>query len=197
MPLRPPPSAKNKDGPNSKSSSASPEHYQWSKIIGKADDVPGPNPTPRGYHSANVVNDSMVVIGGCDGGICFNDIWILDLSASCFLISFPPLLSSVFRYLVLIGSLRIVTLVWKDVRIDVEESPKLLAHSATQVRLFNCFLPDQGFTPRLQVGSYLFVIGGHDSVKYRHDVRLFNLSTRISLIFYSSLPIDECPYRLP
>jgi Rab9 effector protein with kelch motifs len=92
VPLRPPPSVK-KDGPNAKSSSASSEHYQWTRVLGKADDVPGPNPTPRGYHSASVVNDSMVVIGGCDGGICFNDIWILDLSASL-LTSFVPLLLS-------------------------------------------------------------------------------------------------------
>jgi Rab9 effector protein with kelch motifs len=81
VPLRPPPSAKSKDGPILQSNSTCAEHYRWSKIMGQADNVPGPNPPPRGYHSANLVNDSMVVIGGSDGGMCFNDIWILDLSA--------------------------------------------------------------------------------------------------------------------
>ena len=43
------------------------------------DHLEGPRPTPRGYHTANLVNKSMVVIGGSDGSNCYNDVWILDL----------------------------------------------------------------------------------------------------------------------
>lgn len=50
---------------------------------------------------------------------------------------------------------------WKEIvdRENVNPRPKLLAHTATQI------------------GSYLFVVGGHDTKKYTDDVRLFNLGT--------------------
>jgi hypothetical protein len=37
-------------------------------------------PCPRGYHTANLVRDIMVMVGGSDGKECFTDIWLLNLS---------------------------------------------------------------------------------------------------------------------
>jgi hypothetical protein len=39
-------------------------------------------PSPRGYHTANLVQNVMIVIGGSDGRECFQDIWCLNLGAS-------------------------------------------------------------------------------------------------------------------
>lgn len=38
-------------------------------------------PGPRGYHTANLVGNIMVVIGGSDGKDSFDELWTLDLGA--------------------------------------------------------------------------------------------------------------------
>lgn len=42
----------------------------------------GEKPGPRGYHTANLVGNIMIVIGGSDGRDCFSDIWVLNLGAT-------------------------------------------------------------------------------------------------------------------
>ncbi|KAJ7166577.1 galactose oxidase [Mycena filopes] len=39
----------------------------------------GRRPGHRGYHTANLVGNVMIVVGGSDGKDCFNDIWCLNL----------------------------------------------------------------------------------------------------------------------
>lgn len=58
-------------------SSASVERMRWEVIPTK-----GKKPTARGYHTANLVGNVMVVVGGSDGRECFSDIWCLNLGAS-------------------------------------------------------------------------------------------------------------------
>ena len=41
----------------------------------------GRRPGSRGYHTANLVGNVMVVIGGSDGKECFTDVWCLNLGA--------------------------------------------------------------------------------------------------------------------
>ncbi|KAG8744929.1 hypothetical protein FRC10_009164 [Ceratobasidium sp. 414] len=36
-------------------------------------------PSPRGYHTSNLVGNVMVIIGGSDGRDCYSDIWVMDL----------------------------------------------------------------------------------------------------------------------
>jgi hypothetical protein len=38
-------------------------------------------PSPRGYHTANLVQNVMIVVGGSDGRECFQDVWCLNLGA--------------------------------------------------------------------------------------------------------------------
>lgn len=45
----------------------------------------GEVPTRRGYHTANLVGDVMVVVGGSDGRMTWGDVWLLNLGA-------PPIL---------------------------------------------------------------------------------------------------------
>ena len=52
----------------------------------------GEKPGPRGYHTANLVGNIMIVIGGSDGRDCFSDIWVLNLGTTT-PITFPSCLS--------------------------------------------------------------------------------------------------------
>ncbi len=36
-------------------------------------------PSQRGYHTANLVQNVMIIVGGSDGRECFQDIWCLNL----------------------------------------------------------------------------------------------------------------------
>lgn len=48
----------------------------------------GEKPGPRGYHTANLVGNIMIVIGGSDGRDCFSDIWVLNLGTTTPLLPF-------------------------------------------------------------------------------------------------------------
>ncbi|KXN82385.1 Host cell factor 2 [Leucoagaricus sp. SymC.cos] len=84
-------------------------------------------PGPRGYHTANLVGNIMVVIGGSDGKDSFDELWTLDLD----------------------------TRIWTHIKTNMPY--KRLAHSSTQI------------------GSYLFIYGGHDSTEYTSELVLLNL----------------------
>lgn len=64
------------------------------------------------------------------------------------------------------------TRVWKEINTDQDvERPRLLAHTATKI------------------GSFLFVVGGHNTNKYTDDVRMLNLrklATTVSPVFVLS-----------
>lgn len=95
---------------------------EWHRI-----DCHGKIPIGRGYHTSNLVDGKLIVIGGSDGHMSFNDIHILKLD----------------------------TQIWYQIKTD--EIHNRLGHTATQV------------------GSYLFVVGGHDSQRYTPDVLTLNL----------------------
>lgn len=63
----------------------------------------GDLPAPRGYHTANLIGNVMVVVGGSDGRECFSDVWCLNLDS----------------------------LIWTRVNLTV--SHRRLSHTATQV----------------------------------------------------------------
>ncbi|OBZ74514.1 Dynein alpha chain, flagellar outer arm [Grifola frondosa] len=52
------------------------ERMRWEHV-----ETRGKKPTPRGYHTANLIGNVMVVVGGSDGRECFSDIWCLNLGA--------------------------------------------------------------------------------------------------------------------
>uniref|UniRef100_V5E466 Uncharacterized protein n=2 Tax=Kalmanozyma brasiliensis (strain GHG001) TaxID=1365824 RepID=V5E466_KALBG len=87
----------------------------------------GKVPIGRGYHTSNLVDGKLIVIGGSDGHMSFNDIHIL----------------------------RLETRTWYQVKTD--EIHNRLGHTATQV------------------GSYLFIFGGHDSKTYTSELLTLNL----------------------
>lgn len=50
------------------------ERMRWEHM-----ETRGRRPLPRGYHTANLVGNVMVVVGGSDGRECFSDIWCINL----------------------------------------------------------------------------------------------------------------------
>ncbi|EIN05797.1 galactose oxidase [Punctularia strigosozonata HHB-11173 SS5] len=60
-------------------------------------------PSPRGYHTANLIGNVMVVIGGSDGRECFSDVWLFNID----------------------------TLGWLNVKLEVAH--RRLSHSSTQI----------------------------------------------------------------
>lgn len=95
---------------------------EWKKM-----ECSGKIPIGRGYHTTNLVDGKLIVIGGSDGHMSFNDIHILRLD----------------------------TKTWYQVKTD--EIHNRLGHTATQV------------------GSYLFVFGGHNSKAYTSELLTLNL----------------------
>jgi Rab9 effector protein with kelch motifs len=91
----------------------------WALDVSRADEMVweevkthGRAPSGRGYHSANLIGDVMVVVGGSDGNNVFSDIWLLDLGT------------------------RIWTMVEHGVKDDPEQLRKRIAHTSTQVGSF-------------------------------------------------------------
>ena len=55
------------------------EKMKWAKV-----EIQGnKQPSARGYHTANLVRNIMIVVGGSDGRECFSDIWCLNLGEIC------------------------------------------------------------------------------------------------------------------
>ncbi|PCH42996.1 galactose oxidase [Wolfiporia cocos MD-104 SS10] len=163
------------------------DRMQWEQMPTK-----GTKPTPRGYHTANLVGNVMVVVGGSDGRECFSDIWCLNLD----------------------------TLIWKQVKLDV--SYRRLSHTATQVGsylfimgghdgsqytsellLFN--LVALNFEPRQTAGkpplprgyhvsfladSRLFIFGGFNGNEVYDDVHVLDLAGAAYLPQVTSFKID-------
>ncbi|KAH9476812.1 Protein GLUTELIN PRECURSOR ACCUMULATION 3 [Psilocybe cubensis] len=100
-------------------------------------------PGPRGYHTANLVGNIMVIIGGSDGKESFTEVWCLNLD----------------------------TLVWSAVK-QQTSFHKRLAHSATQV------------------GSYIFIVGGHGATDYVSDLLMYNL---VSLQYEDRVVLGKPP----
>lgn len=118
---------------------------RWERI--QAND--GAPPSPRGYHSANVVNDTLIIIGGSNGKDCYSDMYIFDLEKR----EWSGVTVSV--------GLRSPTANSTTPELPGKSKPSLvrMGHSATQV------------------GNYLFVVGGHNGQRYLSDVLLLNLVT--------------------
>lgn len=65
--------------------------------------VKGKIPGARGYHTANLVRDLVVIVGGSDGTFVFDDVWVLHLT----------------------------TMTWQEIKLEVNK--KRLGHTSTQV----------------------------------------------------------------
>ncbi|KIO16508.1 hypothetical protein M407DRAFT_246966 [Tulasnella calospora MUT 4182] len=113
----------------------------------------GTKPGARGYHTANLVGNVMVVLGGSDGREFFPDVWVLDLDK----------------------------LVWRAVKPD--KTYRRLSHSSTQVvtlqfepRSTQGRPPSsRGYHVTTLADSRLWVFGGFDGHIVYDDVWILDL----------------------
>lgn len=145
----------------------------------------GPTPSRRRAHTAVLYEHQIIVFGGGNGAHALNDVHALDVSDVDHLewrpvdVAGPKPTSRGYHTMNLVGSkcvifggsdgtecfsdvwiLDLVRMRWSEVKPEVGSTayPRL-SHTST------C------------VGSYLFVIGGHDGVNFSSDILLFNLVT--------------------
>ncbi|KAH8828334.1 hypothetical protein DL96DRAFT_1602742 [Flagelloscypha sp. PMI_526] len=157
---------------------------QWSRPVVEGSTTAGGKPimpTPRRAHTAVLYMGRIWIFGGGDGEKALNDVWCLE-------VGYPETRSSAmtpwkwhgplhcagptpnprgYHTATLVDKVMLVsafgdiwclnleTLIWSMV--NLQKSYRRLSHTATQV------------------GSYLFIIGGHDSMDYRNDVLALNL----------------------
>ncbi|KAF8626668.1 hypothetical protein AX15_004759 [Amanita polypyramis BW_CC] len=165
-----------------------PKPIYWQKV-----ETQGDAPPPRGYHTANLVGNYMIIAGGSDGFIYFTDIWLLNLD----------------------------NLMWRQLRM-VEQPHKLLAHTSTQVGsylyiigghngekytsevlLFNLVnlqyekrivygkAPSpRGYHATILADSRLFLFGGYDGLTSYEDVHILDLAANAYLPQVTSFTID-------
>ncbi|KDQ17093.1 hypothetical protein BOTBODRAFT_156457 [Botryobasidium botryosum FD-172 SS1] len=165
------------------------DQLQWTEL-----ETVGNRPGARGYHTANLVGEMMVVIGGSDGKECFSDVWVLNLE----------------------------TLVWREVHTGKQF--RRLSHSSTQVGsylfligghdggkysheilMFNLVsltyedrqvtgrtLPSRGYHAAILADSRIFLFGGFDGHSVFDDVWILDLAAAAYLpqVTSFSLMID-------
>ncbi|PIL26061.1 hypothetical protein GSI_11815 [Ganoderma sinense ZZ0214-1] len=163
------------------------ERMRWEQV-----ETRGKKPTARGYHTANLIGNVMVVVGGSDGRECFSDIWCLNLD----------------------------TLLWSLVKLG--ENHKRLSHTATQVGsylfiygghdggsymtdllLFNLvslqYEPRQiagrppsarGYHASCLADSRVFIFGGFNGIEVFDDVHVLDLAGAAYLPQVTSFRID-------
>jgi Rab9 effector protein with kelch motifs len=116
----------------------------------------GERPGPREYHTANLVGNIVIVNGGSDSRDCFSDIWILKSRyVHTVALSSPTPLLVDFQEVYRRVNWGTDTLIWTLV--ETEKEYKRLSHTLTQI------------------GSFLFIMGGHDGLKYSQELLLFDL----------------------
>lgn len=171
-------------------------NYRWSKP--KVGGVP---PSKRRAHTACLYKHGIYVFGGGDGVRALNDVWRLDVQdtnkMSWKLISSPSLSSAEkspsdgkpkargYHTANMVGSKLIVYggsdggECFKDVWV-LDIDPPQTSNTKPTLAWVSVALPNSH--PRLShsstlIGSYLFIMGGHDGVEYSSDILMLNLVT--------------------
>ncbi|RKF81634.1 Tip elongation aberrant protein 1 [Golovinomyces cichoracearum] len=158
--------------------------------LGSANDKS--KPKARGYHTANMVSNKLIIFGGSDGGDCFQDVWVFDVDTLIFTmvntpVSFPRLSHTstiVGSYLFVIGGhdgieysnevllLNLVTMLW-DKR-----------------RIYGLPPQKRGYHCTVLHDSRLIVIGGFDGREVFSDVHLLELAVYAYYSQISHFSID-------
>ncbi|KAJ3137699.1 hypothetical protein HDU90_001649 [Geranomyces variabilis] len=112
----------------------------------------GTAPANRGYHTTNLIRNTphVILYGGSDGHECFSSIHILNIATLTW--TTPPAQPPPPQALSDFTSTDAATAASAT-------SPPRLSHTATQI------------------GSYLFIFGGHDGSHYNNTILLLNLVT--------------------
>ncbi|KAI8584373.1 hypothetical protein K450DRAFT_219535 [Umbelopsis ramanniana AG] len=164
-----------------------PANLRWQNLL-----PAGQVPVPRGYHTANLVGDKLVVFGGSDGHECFSDVHVCDLTKNAWYTmeldrSIPRLSHTSTRvgsYLFVIGGhdgkqyssdvllLNLVTMSWETRSIHgIGPTPR-------------------GYHTVVLYDSRLILFGGYDGKSYFGDIHVLDLSACAYLPQITSFSIE-------
>jgi len=167
-----------------------PSNLRWQNVS-----PTGQIPVPRGYHTANLVGDKLVVFGGSDGHECFSDVHVCDLTKNTWYAmeldrSIPRLSHTSTRvgsYLFVMGGhdgkqyssdvllLNLVTMSWETRSIHgIGPTPR-------------------GYHTVVLYDSRLILFGGYDGKSYFGDIHVLDLSACAYLPQITSFAIELTP----
>jgi len=139
----------------------------------------GKRPGARGYHTANLVGNIMVVIGGSDGKECFTDVWCLNLDTLIWSLAKQQQTSyrrlahtstQVGSYIFIVGGHNAVDYVSDLLMynlVSLQYEPRLIFGKPPSTRGYHaCILAD----------SRLFLFGGFNGQNAFNDVHILDLA---------------------
>ncbi|CAE6484383.1 unnamed protein product [Rhizoctonia solani] len=153
--------------------------HRWSKP-----DIQGEKPMPRRAHTACLYNGRLIVFGGGNGTVALNDVWAMDITVPFDKLRWEQIKARdgpvprprgyhtcnlVGNVMVIVGGsdgrdtyddiwvMDLDTGLWKEVVTD--DKLPCMFHTSTQI------------------GSYLFILGGHNGLSFLSSLVLFNLVT--------------------
>ncbi|KAF3921094.1 hypothetical protein AA313_de0207624 [Arthrobotrys entomopaga] len=135
-------------------------------------------PTARGYHTANMVQNKIIIFGGSDGVDCFKDVWVFDVDTSIWKcvdikLSYPRLSHTatlIGSYLFVVGG-----------HDGVEYSNEVLLLNLVTMqwdkrRVYGLPPSGRGYHGAALHDSRLFVIGGFDGHSVFNETYILELA---------------------
>lgn len=161
----------------------------WKLISGPDRSTGGPNdvrPKARGYHTANMVGNKLIIYGGSDGGECFDDVWIYDVETHVWkAVDVPTTFRRLSHTSTIVGSylfvlgghdgneycndvllLNLVTMTWDKRKVHGRAPPA------------------RGYHSTILHDSRLLVIGGFDGSEVFGDITVLELAVHA---YYSQI----------
>ncbi|KAG9311086.1 galactose oxidase [Chiua virens] len=149
-------------------------------------------PPPRGYHTANLVGNVMVIVGGSDGCECFSDVWCLNLDSLIWTRVSPSVAhrrlshtsTQVGSYLFIVGG-HDGTTYNHDVLfynlVNLQYEPRSVSGRPPSAR---------GYHVTIVADSRLFMFGGFNGYDVFNDVHILDLAGAAYLPQVMSFRID-------
>ncbi|KAG6823525.1 hypothetical protein H0H92_009902 [Tricholoma furcatifolium] len=153
----------------------------------------GRTPKNRGYHTANLVRNLMVVVGGSDGKDFFTDVWCLDLVERHW--SQVTLLTNKYKRIAhsatQVGSFLLITGGFNGEEYCSEVLPFNLVSLTYEPRITYGNPPSgRGYHASILADSRLFLFGGFDGGFSFDDVYILDLAAGAYLPQVTSFSID-------
>ncbi|KAG5651412.1 hypothetical protein H0H81_008746 [Sphagnurus paluster] len=162
--------------------------WRWEEVK-----TTGRTPKNRGYHTANLVGNLMVVVGGSDGKDFFTDVWCLDLDARHW--SQVTLLSSKYKRIAhsatQVGSFLFITGGFNGEEYCSEVLPFNLVSLIYEPRIAVGKPPSgRGYHATILADSRLFLFGGFDGNTAYDDVYILDLAAGAYLPQVTSFSVE-------
>ncbi|KAG6832586.1 hypothetical protein H0H87_001243 [Tephrocybe sp. NHM501043] len=165
----------------------------FSKMKWEQVQTTGRTPKNRGYHTANLIRNLMVVVGGSDGKDFFTDVWCLDLETH----HWSQIQLSTNKYKRIahsatqVGSFLLITGGFNGEEYCSEVLPFNLVSLTYEPRIAHGNPPSgRGYHASILADSRLFLFGGYDGGSAFDDVYILDLAAGAYLPQVTSFAIE-------